>query len=245
MHNILKSVLIFILVGTGIFACSDKPEKTPEPSKEEQILPVENTQEEVEQKMEIVPDAKEEALEQKRDFTIQPDDMALGNREASVVFVEYFSPTCPHCVVYHKMAFPELKKNYIDTGKIAYVMREFVSNKQDLDASILARCMGDIDSYNKFIKVLLEQQNSWMFKKNYREILTNIAGIGGVSPEKYAACLNSSSIMLAVVENTKLVGRNPGFLGTPSFFINGKQFTGPYTVEDLSNAIDKALTDGS
>jgi protein-disulfide isomerase len=176
-----------------------------------------------------------------RGYKIESDDMVLGNKDAKIVFVEYFSPTCPHCVVYHRRVFPEIRKKYIETGKIAYVMREFVNNKQDFDASILARCDGSLDSYTKFIQVLLERQDQWVFNKNYREILTNIAGLGGVSAEKYAACLNSSSIIATVVGNTKLISKESKFMGTPSFFIDGKQFTAPYTLEDLSKAIDEAL----
>ena len=188
---------------------------------------------------------KVEAAKHVRGYFIEPDDIVLGNPEASVTLVEYFSPTCPHCVIYHKRIFPEIQKQYIDTGKIAYVMREFIGNKQDLDAAILARCSGNVDSYTKFIKILLEQQNNWMFNKNYREILTNIANLGGVSPKKYAACLNDEFITKILIENTKLVAKEPRFIGTPSFFINGKQFIQPCTIEELSKALDTALSNGS
>ena len=180
-----------------------------------------------------------------RSYAIEPDGIVFGTPEASVTLVEYFSPTCPHCVSYHKRTFPEIEKKYVNTGKIAYVMREFIGNKQDLDATILARCAGDIDSYTKFIHVILEQQDNWVFNKNYREVLTNIAGLGGISPEKYATCLNDEFMIEILIENTKLVAKEPRFIGTPSFFINGKQFIKPYTIEELSKAIDAALSDGS
>jgi protein-disulfide isomerase len=221
MRNVLRGIFILFLVGVWFFAYNNKPKKEP-------VSPAENT--------------KSEAVGT-RSYSIEPDDMVFGNEDAKVVLVEYFSPTCPHCVSYHKRIFPELKKKYIDTGKIAYVMREFISNKQDLDAAILARCNGDLDSYKNFTKILLEQQNSWVFNKNYRDILTNIAGLGGISPEKYAACLNSS-LVATVIDNTKLIKKEPHFVGTPSFFINGKQFTSLYTLEDLSKAIDGALANG-
>ena len=177
----------------------------------------------------------------KQSLNIQDKDFVMGNTESNVMIVEYFSPTCPHCFHYQTKIFPELQKKYIDTGKISYVTREFIGNKQDLDASILARCNGSIESYHNFMKVILDQQDQWAFSKNYREILTNIGTLGGVSPEQYAACLNDSAKIQFLIDNNKFLMQEPNFIGTPTFFINGKHYTKPYTLEDLSEAIDAAI----
>lgn len=174
-------------------------------------------------------------------FSISPEDIVLGDPNSKVVFIEYFSPTCPHCVTYHKLIFPEVKANYIDSKKIAYVIREFIGNKQDLDATLLARCKKDVDTYLKFIDIFLSKQDNWAFNKNYREILTNIGSLGGVSPEAFSVCLNDQEKIKILMENTKLANSVPNFPGTPSFFINGEIFKGRYTFEDLSKSIDKAL----
>ena len=184
---------------------------------------------------------EEKKVKHVRGYDIEPDDMVLGDRNSKIVVVEYFSPTCPHCVTYHKRILPELKAKYIDTGKVAYVMREFIGNKQDLDATVLARCDGSLESYLNFIKVILEQQDNWAFGKNYREVLTNIGTLGGIGPEKYAHCLNDEVKIEILIENTRLIAREPKFVGTPSFFINGKQFTKPYTFEELSQAIENVV----
>ena len=173
---------------------------------------------------------------------VSTDDIVIGDPKSKIVLVEYFAPTCPHCVHYHQKIFPEIKAKYIDTNKIAYVIREFIGNKQDLDATILARCSGHTDTYLKFLEVILNQQNNWAFSKNYREILTNIGSLGGVSPENFSTCLNDQNKIKILMENTKLVTNLPTFIGTPSFFINGEQFNEKYTFEELSKAIDKELT---
>jgi protein-disulfide isomerase len=173
---------------------------------------------------------------------VSTDDIVIGDPKSKIVLVEYFAPTCPHCVHYHQKIFPEIKAKYIDNNKIAYVIREFIGNKQDLDATILARCSGHTDTYLKFLEVILNQQNNWAFSKNYREILTNIGSLGGVSPENFSTCLNDQNKIKILMENTKLVTNLPTFIGTPSFFINGKQFNEKYTFEELSKAIDKELT---
>ena len=65
--------------------------------------------------------------------------------------------------------------------------------------------------------------------------------MGGVSAEKYATCLKDESLINTLMGNTKLIAQEPRFIGTPTFFINGKQFTKPYTVEELSSAINAAF----
>ncbi|NRB10285.1 MAG: thioredoxin domain-containing protein [Rickettsiaceae bacterium] len=176
-----------------------------------------------------------------RDLKIWPDDMVIGDINAKVVLVEYFAPTCPHCYSYHKRTLPKIKEKYVDTGKIAYVFREFVATKQDLDATVLARCNGDVEGYLKFIEIMLQTQRNWVFSKNYREILTNMGQVGGVSGENYAKCLNDKKMVEVLMANTRLPGKFPKFIGTPAFFINGDIFTKPYTFEELSKAIDSYL----
>jgi protein-disulfide isomerase len=238
----LKKSLSFAILILFIIGCSEKAEDE-SPAKGQigvYSKKLEDCKESVAnkklQQKEIV---KQQIFE--RGYKAEPDDIVLGDSSANLVFVEYFSPTCPHCVNYHKNIFPLIKENFVDTGKIQYIMREFIGNKQDLDATILARCAKDQDMYFKFIDIILNKQDNWMYSKNYREILTNIGTMGGISAEQYAKCLNDESQIRNLIENTKLAAKDQRFIGTPSFFINGKIFTKPYTVEELSQAINAAL----
>ncbi|WP_347939199.1 DsbA family protein [Rickettsia oklahomensis] len=173
-------------------------------------------------------------------FKVDDYDMVLGNKKSNVIVVEYFSPTCPHCAYYHQNIFPELKKKYIDTNKIAYVVREFIGTKQDLDAAILARCKGDISSFIQFHNIILKQQDKWAYSNKYRELLTDIGQLGGISPEEYQQCLNSEKITEILIANTNLVAKVPKFIGTPSLFVNGVQ-TKNYSIDNISATVDKAL----
>ncbi len=179
----------------------------------------------------------------KPSFAVSKNDIILGNASADVVVIEYFSPTCPHCFYYHEKILPELKKQYIDTNKIAYVIREFIGNKQDLDAAILERCQNNVDSFIKFQTVILAQQNKWAVTNKYRELLTNIGQIGGISAETYEKCLADNKIFETLLANTKLASSVQGFVGTPTFFVNGLHITEGYSLENLSKQIDKALQD--
>ena len=174
---------------------------------------------------------------------ISNDDVVIGNREALVTIVEYFSPTCTHCNVFHQEVFPELKAKYIDTGKIAYVMREFVGNKQDLDASILARCDGSTAKYIQFKSIILSKQDDWSFGTDYRQRLESFAKLGGISKEQYETCLNSDALVKTLIENTRIAANLHNFIGTPSFFINGKllDVRQGITANSIIQEIDKIL----
>lgn len=241
MRQPLLLVFLFILLGS----CSEKEnsdDASKQPAKE---LSEEKSEKEQAKKPEENFSEMLKTSDSRRDFTIQDDDMVIGNKEAKVVVIEYFAMTCPHCHGFLKRTFPSIKAKYIDTNKIAYVFREFVGNKQDLYASSLARCDGSTESYINFMEVLLSKQNNWAFTRKFDEVLTNIAALGGVSPEQYSACIADDKLNKVLIENTKLPMKVKGFVGTPAFFINGKHFTKPYTFQELSSAIDKALKEAN
>ncbi len=237
--TILLIVGIFLLI-----ACSDNHELEI-PAKEQfkkcNKKKLENCKKEEPKHVKTNTQKKKATKKNIRGLTIESDDIVYGNLQAKIVFIEYFSPTCRHCVFYHQRTFPQIRERYIDTGKIAYVIREFIGNRQDLDATILARCSGNTEDYTKFINIILDQQNNWLFNKSFHKILTNIGTLGGVSAEQYTMCLKNDDLLNTLIGNTKVVVKEPFFKGTPSFFINGKQFTKPYTFEELSNTIDKVM----
>lgn len=174
-------------------------------------------------------------------FKVNKNDIVLGNANSEVVLIEYYSPTCTHCAYYNKAILPALKKKYTETNKIAYVIREFIGNKADLDAAILQRCANNLDSFLKFQTVILEQQDKWAGNNRYRELLINIGKSGGISAEDYETCRKDDKIVKILIANTNLANNAPHFIGTPTFFINGQQISGGYSLENLSNQLDKAL----
>ncbi len=174
-------------------------------------------------------------------FGIQNGDIIFGDPNAQVVVIEYSSPTCLHCAYYHKAILPSLKQKYIDSNRIAYLIRPFISNKQDLDAAVLSRCATNNDDYLKMVDVLYQKQDSWAYHSNYRDILTNIGNLAGISPENYQKCLNDEEISDYLINNSRAISRIPKFLGTPAFVVDGKILEQGYSEENLSDMIDKAI----
>ena len=137
--------------------------------------------------------------------------------------------------------FPEIKRKYIDTGKIAYIQRECVGNRQDLDASLLARCKNDKESYLKIMHRVLTTQDSWAYSKDYLSKLNKIAKDYNISEQEYKLCRNDNTKLETIINITKFVSSDQDFLGTPSFYINGLLFSGEYNVDALSEAIENQL----
>ncbi len=172
---------------------------------------------------------------------INPHDIVLGDANSKVVLIEYSSPTCPSCAYYHQKFYPKIKEKYIDTNKIAYVFRFFVANKQDLDGSVLAMC--DMKKFSAFVDTIYSSQSSWISKKSYRDILSNIAQLGGLSQEQYEQCLNDEKIRdILALQSQKIYDKFPSrVVLTPCFLLNGTLLTGSHSFEALSVEIDKYL----
>ena len=183
----------------------------------------------------------EEMQNKQNKLVIYNNDIVIGNPKAKTIFIEHFAPTCAHCTDYHLKVFPEIKRKYIDTGKIAYIQRECVGNRQDLDASLLARCKNDKELYLKIMHRVLTTQDSWAYSKDYLCKLNKIAKDYNISEQEYKLCRNDNTKLETIINITKFVSSDQDFLGTPSFYINGLLFSGEYSVDALSEAIENQL----
>ncbi len=179
-------------------------------------------------------------------------DMALGDKDAAVVVIEYASVTCPHCATFHEDIFPEIKEDYIDTGKIRYIFREFPTAPANLSVagSMLARCAaeerGD-DAYFLVLDALFKNQGNpyqenkgWIYGDNPRQELLKIASQAGMSAEDFDACMKRQELLDFLNANIKEGSEKYGVNSTPSFVLNGqtRHFS---TAEDFSEALDEAL----
>ena len=175
---------------------------------------------------------------------VTKDDILIGNRDAKNVMIEYFSPTCFGCRSFAKNIFPQIKKYYIDKGKLLYIKRGLVFSKQDFDALILARCRGDVEDYLNFVNLLLEEQGMWAYKKNFVEILTNIGIIGGIPAEQYASCLANEGIKKVIFNNHQTCRKYYPYkpMATPTVILNGKIIGNEnYSARKLRELLDKEL----
>ncbi len=165
-------------------------------------------------------------------------EMAMGPADAKVTLVEYASASCPHCAEFHNKNFAALKSEYIDTGKIRFVFREFPHNDAALAAFMLARSVPK-DSYFPMIDVMFETQATWL--TNWPEGLSNIAKQAGIAKEKFDAILKDEALAKGIIA-VRDQGAGFGVDGVPTFFLNGEKLDGEVTMETLRAKIDPLLT---
>jgi protein-disulfide isomerase len=161
-------------------------------------------------------------------------DMALGDEKAPVTIIEYASMTCPHCAAFHATTFPELKKRYIDTGKVRFIFREFPLDQLALAGFLLARCAGP-DKYFPMIDTLFQKQKEWVIQKPLGPLMA-IAKQAGMSETAFNECLQNQKLVDGI-EDVRQRAMKLKVESTPSFFVNGKPLRGAFSIEDFEKAI--------
>ncbi len=173
-------------------------------------------------------------------------DVVLGSDKAPVTVYEYASMTCPHCAHFSENTFPELKKRYIDTGKVRFIFREFPFDKVAAAAFMLARCAskdGGSERYMAVVETLFARQDEWV-NDHPLEPLENIAKQLGFSDASFNACLTNQQVLNDIQAVRDRAIKKLGVNSTPTFFINGKKVVGDVPIETLAKEIDPYLKTG-
>ncbi len=169
-------------------------------------------------------------------------DMVMGKADAPVTVIEYASMTCPHCAHFQETTFPELKKQYIDTGKVRYIFREFPLDNLAAAAFMLARCAGKDNSsrYFAMIDTMFKQQRTWAVEKPLPPMLA-IAKQAGFTEQSFNACLANQPILDGIEKVRSRAVKDFKVESTPTFFVNGTKVTGALSIEDMAKVIDPYL----
>ncbi len=167
-------------------------------------------------------------------------DVVLGSSEAPVTIIEYASMTCSHCAAFHATTYPELKRKYIDTGKVRFILREFPLDPLATAGFMLARCVGD-DKRTAIVDLLFAQQKNWAFTEKPVESLANLVKQAGVTQEAFEACLKDQDLYDKINKVRDHAAEKFAVNATPTFFINGKKQSGELTPEALDKLLEPLL----
>jgi protein-disulfide isomerase len=169
-------------------------------------------------------------------------DMALGPANATVTITEYASMTCPHCAAFNETVFPKIKSEYIDTGKVRYVFREFPLDIKAAAGSMLSRCIArdDAGKYFAVTDMLFKQQNDWV-TKNTTETLTRIGKQAGLSQQAVEDCLKDQALLDKIAADQKYAADVLKVDSTPTFFLNGEKIKGETSFEEFDKRIKSLL----
>jgi protein-disulfide isomerase len=173
-------------------------------------------------------------------------DAAIGQADAKVTLVEYGSPTCPACKAWHENFWPEVKRDYVDTGKIKFVFREFAIHGA-IDAGIfaIARCAGT-DEFYSVIDEAMARQETIVTESSKGEAMPELNSLGAkfrMSPEQVQSCINDRTIIRRI-NDVRADAQGKGIDSTPTFVLNGVVLASSdwRTIKPL---IDAALTGGA
>ncbi len=169
----------------------------------------------------------------------------LGDANAPVEIVEYTDYQCPFCGRAFEQSFPQIKKDYIDTGKVRFVLKNYPLpfHPDAKPAAIAANCafaQGN-DQFWKYHDELFTKQDAWSQKADPTPDFKAIAKDLGLDESKFASCLNDPKIA-AEVDKDVSQGSADGVSGTPSFFINGISLVGAQPYQAFKQLIDQQLS---
>jgi protein-disulfide isomerase len=168
---------------------------------------------------------------------VGPADMVLGRADAPVTVIEYGSLTCPHCAAFDQSLFPRLKAEYIDSGKIRYVFRDFPRDRVDLQAFQLAHCEHG-KAFWPLIELLFQNQLGWTKTHDVHAALLPLARQAGLSDPAARTCLADESLAAASAASAAS-GSKAGVETTPSFFVNGQKIA-LWSYEDWQKVLKEA-----
>jgi hypothetical protein len=168
---------------------------------------------------------------------------AIGDPNAPVIMEDFSSLTCPHCAHFHEDTLPLIKEQYVDTGKVYLIFRDYPLNKPAVTAAGIARCMPE-DEYYDFITVLFRTQMEWA-TSNSPQKLVQTAKLAGLSDEELKTCMENRDLIKYILATMKHNSQKYEISSTPTFVLNeGKvTITGNRSFEEFASQIDALLAD--
>ncbi len=163
-------------------------------------------------------------------------EMALGRPDAPVTIIKYASMTCPYCRQFQRETFPVLKREYIDTGKVRFIIREFPIGHQSGLATIALRC-APADKYFVLYDKFMVQQPAWVSQEVRPDPIFKVAAQVGMTRAQFDSCRQNRR-MINALNQVKERGRTLGVIGTPNFFVDGKLVKSVIGIKEVRDMVD-------
>lgn len=256
VKQIYVAVAAFLITGFIAYIIYNYENKTSfkYASESEVAPPAQNEQDVVNAAVNSNAEAAENSTEspQKSEILkILDSDFSIGDKNAPVVMIEYASLSCPHCASFARESFEKLKSEFVDTGKVRFAFRSFPLNQAALTADMFATCQANsnkseaTEKYYATIKALYKTQDSWAFDAKFSDKLEAIAGLDGMSSEKFKACVTNKKMQEEKLISRMEVAKVLQLKSAPTFFINGEISEGYIDFATLKKMIEKKLSETS
>jgi protein-disulfide isomerase len=240
--NLKKSLLLgafavaFIAIGTvGLKSVSAKKEAalvaTQEVTPKDDVKPdsdeMKDEKPETEEKSETQDAPKDSTKDEAANATttktpaIFDNTITYGDPKAAIIVDEYASLSCGHCAAFYKSTFQELKKSYIDTGKVFLRYHHFPLNAPALHGALAVSCLPENEARQKFLGFLFDTQEKWAFEQNYMDILAQNAKLIGLTEGQFKGCVDNEDAAKKVLSDLEDAQKTHKIDSTPTFVING------------------------
>ncbi len=189
-----------------------------------------------------VPEEKTQLTEEEWAEVISKAEMVKGSDSAKVTIAEFTDYQCPFCSRYYSDAYLSIMKDYVDTGKVKYMLFDlplsFHPNAKP--AALAARCAGDQGKYFEMHDQLFLNQDEWSEESDPKTKFQAYAKTIGLNLTKYDSCVTEAKFTQAIDDSSALAAK-VGANGTPTFYVNGKQLVGAQPYSEFQKAIEEAL----
>ena len=172
-----------------------------------------------------------------QDGQVTDRDRILGNPDAAITVIEYASLTCPHCAKFHATVYKELKKNWIDTGKIRFVYRHMPFDGLATAGAVAAESLTDTNRFFGLIAYLLQTQDNWARAEDPQEEMKKLVALAGISDKQFDDSLKNRDLIDRVITQAREGAAAFGVDSTPSFVINGKRYNN-MSYEDFNRILE-------
>lgn len=172
----------------------------------------------------------------------EDDDAVLGEKSAKVTMIEFTDYQCPFCARHFTQTFAQIKSEYIDTGKVKYIVRDFPLSihPNAPKASEATECADDQKEFWAMHDLLFQRQALWSSAPNAPDLFKQYAAELKLDAGDFNNCLDNGTYA-AEVQKDFADGSSGGVTGTPAFFINGKKLSGAQPFASFKAAIDAEL----
>ena len=175
------------------------------------------------------------------ELRLQVNDRYLGEKDAPVQIVEYASMTCSHCADFHKNVAAKLKKEYVETGKVRFTLRDLPWDNMAFAVAKIARC-APAEQHYSFVDAFFATRDNWIQADKPLDAIKKTARLGGMTPDAVDECLENEEIHAQIVAGKEVALEQLGVKGTPTVFINGKVLEGAHSYGAIKAEIEKILS---
>ena len=177
------------------------------------------------------------------DSIVQKDMVVIGSFDAAVKIKIYSSLTCPHCANFHINVIPEIKKEYVNSGKVQLIFIDFPLDQAAFNASKLLHCL-DQKRQIDFLDTIYETQNKWTGGSNLNDINKNLKKIVmnfGINSTQFDKCLIDETISDKILNGRIEANRKYSIDSTPTIIINEKKLEGSVSFKNIKKKIEKLI----